>query len=295
VKKRNGKTIGEFIFHSKDSIENVKKKVHDAVPYLYPSRQLLTIGNDDKTKFPLKNTKQTLGELVKEGKLQTSDVLFLKDLGPQIGWATVFHVEYAGPILVHSLFFFFPSIFYPGYTIKPYSFNQKAAFALVVFHYLKREYETAFVHRFSAGSMPLFNLFKNSFHYWVLCGLAIAYYLYHPLYTPLKSTPLSYLFIASFLLAEYRNYHCHCILRDLRPPGTTVHGNPRGDLFEYVACANYTWEVLAWWIFAFFTSTLTAYFFAFVSTVQIALWAKKKGKQLPREPKGRKYLIPFVW
>jgi hypothetical protein len=42
----------------------------------------------------------------------------------------------------------------------------RLALALVVLHYLKREVETVFVHRFSNGTMPLFNIFKNSTHYW---------------------------------------------------------------------------------------------------------------------------------
>ena len=52
---------------------------------------------------------------------------------------------------------------------------QYAALAMVLVHFLKREWETVFVHRFSHGTMPLSNLFKNSFHYWVLSGVLLAY------------------------------------------------------------------------------------------------------------------------
>ena len=31
-------------------------------------------------------------------------VLYFKDLGPQVGWKTVFYVEYAGPIVITLLF-----------------------------------------------------------------------------------------------------------------------------------------------------------------------------------------------
>jgi len=293
VFKRNGKSVGEFRFGNDATVDSIKYQVHRTIPYMYPSRQWLTIGNDDKTKIPLKDNDKKLSELVQEGLLKTQDKLYLKDLGPQIGWKTVFHIEYAGPILFHALFYYARPLFYSN--LKPFTFTQTAAFWLVVIHFLKREYETHFIHRFSLETMPVINIFKNSFHYWILSGLNIAYFLYSPEFTETKSKLVIYVAIALFLFAEFKNYKCHCILRDLRPAGTKVRGNPRGDLFEYVACANYTYELMAWLVFAFFTQTLTAYFFFLVSFSQIAVWAKKKGKALPKEPKGRKYLIPFVW
>ena len=51
---------------------------------------------------------------------------------------------------------------------------------MVVTHFLKREFETAFVHRFSHATMPLFNLFKNCAHYWLSCGLMMGYVTYIP-------------------------------------------------------------------------------------------------------------------
>ena len=50
-------------------------------------------------------------------------------------------------------------------------------------HYAKRLLETLFVHRFSKGTMPLFNIFKNSGYYWGFAAY-VAYFVCHPLYTP---------------------------------------------------------------------------------------------------------------
>jgi very-long-chain enoyl-CoA reductase len=62
----------------------------------------------DGKKVPLKAFDAKLKDCgVKDG----AQIVF-KDLGPQIGWQTVFFVEYFGPILAHFVFFQFPSLFY---------------------------------------------------------------------------------------------------------------------------------------------------------------------------------------
>jgi very-long-chain enoyl-CoA reductase len=69
-------------------------------------------------------------------------------------------------------------------------------------------------------------------------------------------------------------------------------------MFELTSCANYTFEVLAWFVFAIMVHTLTAWIFLLVSTAQIAQWSVKKHKLLNQEfgkVPGRKILFPFIW
>lgn len=88
--------------------------------------------------------------------------LYVKDLGPQISWRTVFLTEYvrrtileliqgaltrfmllfikAGPLVIHPLVYHLPKLFY-GRTFE-HSQVQKVAYTLVMAHYAKRELET---------------------------------------------------------------------------------------------------------------------------------------------------------
>ena len=237
--------------------------------------------------------------------LKDGDSLVIKDLGPQISWRTVFFIEYLGPLLIHQLFFLYylntssPS-FTQMYNFCPFICNIdefSLAYACASFHFLKREYETFFIHRFSHATMPLRNLFKNCGHYWVLSGILISYNLYTPNYiSPKISIVLLSLLI--FLIAEIGNFRTHTILRSLRPEGTTHRAIPRGLGFDYVSCPNYTFEIVAWIAFAFMTGLWSSWLFAVVATAQMYLWAIKKHRQyrheFPDYPKGRKILIPFL-
>lgn len=158
--------------------------------------------------------------------------------------------------------------------------------------------------------MPLLNIFKNSIHYWLFSGLFISYFLYHPYYTPstflfsLSSivggdVVLYAIIIGGYLTCETGNFVCHMILRNLRPAGSTVRGLPTGNLFDYVSCGNYTWELLAWLVMCIGMQTITGYIFLFISFAQIAQWSLKKHKALIKEfgkQNAKPYiLIPFIW
>lgn len=52
--------------------------------------------------------------------LRSGSKIYLRDLGPQIGWSTVFLAEYAGPLVVYLWVYTRPWIFY-GVTSAPMS------------------------------------------------------------------------------------------------------------------------------------------------------------------------------
>lgn len=214
-------------FSSEPTVLEVKKAIQAQVPKLYPDRQRIT--TEDK--------KPLLDDRAKSG-VKNGDDLYVKDLGPQIGWRTVFLIEYFGPIFIHPLFFMASQKYYGAYE---YSDMQIVAIGLAVAHYLKREYETVFVHRFSSGTMPLFNVFKNSAHYWILSGVFLAASIYRPAYgaKALKGsiqTDAVYLTSCAVVwsLSELANFQCHVILRNLRSEGGRERKIPRGFAFELV-------------------------------------------------------------
>jgi very-long-chain enoyl-CoA reductase len=171
---------------------------------------------------------------------------------------------------------------------------------MALFHYIKRELETLFVHKFSSDTMPLFNIFKNSFHYFGLFGFLTMYFYIHPNYTPPAwGTPtIFYILLGFFLLFELLNLKCHMILSNLRPPGTTKRGIPKGWGFGFVSSANYWWEACAWTTFCVMAQTFGGYIFLVASFAQMLIWALKKHKRYRTEfadyPRGRKAMVPFI-
>lgn len=150
-------------------LADLSKALHAKLPKFYPDRQRLT--TEDKKAL---NLDQTLAE---QG-LKDGSVVIFKDLGPQIGWRTVFLIEYGGPLLIHPLFYYLQKLIYQDQFV--HSPMQKTVYALCMLHFVKRELETVFVHRFSHGTMPFFNVFKNSAHYWFLSGFNLAFWVYGP-------------------------------------------------------------------------------------------------------------------
>lgn len=106
VKARSGRVLISSLTVRKDaSVDSLQKSIHAELPSLYPSRQRLTLLGK-----PGKPTVLEAGTSVSEYALKDGDTVILKDLGPQIGWTTVFLIEYAGPAVIYPLFYFFPKV-----------------------------------------------------------------------------------------------------------------------------------------------------------------------------------------
>lgn len=94
------------------TIADVKVQVHKLSSNLYADRQAIRLEARGKT---LKDN-DTLQNL----NLRSGSKLYLKDLGPQIGWSTVFLCEYAGPLIVYLLVYQRPWIFFGDVAGAPY-------------------------------------------------------------------------------------------------------------------------------------------------------------------------------
>jgi very-long-chain enoyl-CoA reductase len=258
----------------------------------------------------LRITKGSDGSVVANSKnvsinstgLRDQSTVYVKDLGPQIAWRTVFIVEYLGPLLIHPLVYLLRPHLYQSAPAQA-SYLQDLSCILICAHFLKRELETLFVHRFSASTMPAKNIFKNSFHYWVLAGVNIAAWIYAP-GSPTAKEPNTLLLgagLLAFTIGELGNFNAHLTLRGLRSSGGRERGIPHGLGFGLVTCPNYMFEVLSW-IGMYLVSGLSfsVLVFAIVSTGQMMSWATKKENNYRREF-GDKYkrkrftMLPGVW
>ncbi|KAE9418079.1 hypothetical protein Angca_007742 [Angiostrongylus cantonensis] len=242
--------------------------------------------------------------------------LYVRDLGPQIPWKTVFLLEYAagfiygdGRRVVSRTLFTQRSYSWQNFKVlggsrKPHHFAVTYAFICWSIHYAKRLFETEFIHRFSNETMPRFNVIKNCSYYWGFAAF-IAYFTNHPAYTPpYFGSCQVYFGLVAFAIAEFGNLSIHILLRNLRPPGTRERriprpdGNPMSLLFNFVSCPNYTYEVMSWVSFSIMVQSLPSLLFTIAGFIQMTIWAKNKhriyNKEFPDYPKERKAIVPFL-
>ncbi|KAJ3225147.1 3-oxo-5a-steroid 4- dehydrogenase [Chytriomyces hyalinus] len=296
LKKRSGEVIKKDlnlgVSADEASVEDLSRAIFKAYPKWDITRQRLTT---------VDNKVLEKGKSLKSYGITNGSQVVFKDLGPQIGWSTVFVIEYLGPLLIHPFFYFNQKLIYGSEA--PMTQAQTWTLILVMFHFLKREFETLFIHKFSNDTMPLRNLPKNCAHYWVLGGLFLAAPIYRPGFVGFLGggIPESMLngLLGFFFYAQFSNLITHKILSDLRPPGSRVRKIPFGYGFNYVSCPNYFFEILGWVAITALNGSLVTLLFAVVGAVQMYVWAVKKHKRYLKEfgdkyPRNRKILVPFL-
>jgi very-long-chain enoyl-CoA reductase len=165
------------------------------------------------------------------------------------------------------------------------STTQWLAFGMIVAHFVKREIETLFVHKFSANTMPFFNVFKNSFFYWALSGLLCAVSIYSPRSLAARADqPLFDLVgLALYLFGETANALVHLYLAGLRSTGGTERKIPSGYGFSLVTCPNYLYEILSWIGIIIVSRDWTVAFFISIGGAQMFTWAKGKERAYRKE------------
>ncbi len=92
-------------------------------------------------------------------------------------------------------------------------------------------------------------------------------------------------------------------LRNLRPPGTKVRkipyptSNPFTQMFNFVSCPNYTYEIGSWIAFSVMSQSLPALLFTAAGFYQMTMWALGKHRNYKKEFKDyprRKAIVPFI-
>ncbi|KAG5477317.1 hypothetical protein LSCM4_04535 [Leishmania orientalis] len=223
-------------------------------------------------------------------------VITYKDLGPQIGYRTVFYVEYAGPIAFMLLYAMRPSFIYGSAPMPAYGYTQKLYIGLFIAHFIKRELESMFVHKFSHPTMPMRNIVKNCVYYWSFAAF-IGYVLCNPSFTP-TSAAQSNVGAVLMVINELLNFAVHYQLSTMRKSdGDTTRNVPQGPLFALVSCPNYFFEIMSWVSFSIGTNMLSSWFFTLAGFVQMADWAKKKHRgYVKADPANKKKaaILPFI-
>lgn len=239
------------------------------------------------------------GKTLSEQGVKEGHEIVFKDLGPQIGYRTVFLVEYAGPIAFLLLYASRPSFIYGSLGPKTsFSSSQQLFIILFAAHFVKRELETIFVHKFSRPTMPLQSIFKNSLYYWAFAAV-IGYPLCHPKFTPPESPMQVKTGAAVMIMNEIMNFAVHLQLSRMRKgDGDQARTFPGGPLFQFVSCPNYFHEVMSWVGFSIGTNLLSSWLFTAVGLAQMTEWSLKKHrgyvKADPAAMKRKKSIIPFV-
>ncbi|DBA92225.1 hypothetical protein WJX77_000065 [Trebouxia sp. C0004] len=278
IETRSGRELfsGGVNVAEKATVDDLKHAISQSNPKYYPSRQRLTLPPQigQKSGSPLVD-----GKLLSEYSLCGGSKVVFKDLGTQVGWTTVFFWEYFGPLAVYPLFYFLPGLLYPGVK-QAHSKHQVQFWALLYweFHYAKRIVETFFVHRYSKGSMPIANLYRNCTYYWIFAAF-VSYFINHPLYTP-PPVQRSAVALTLAMVCQLCNLRSHLILRNLRPEGSKEYVIPKGFAFNYITCANYTFEIYGWIFFGVATQTVAAFLFIAAGSFPMSQWAIGKHKRL---------------
>jgi very-long-chain enoyl-CoA reductase len=270
----------EFARASKKSIHRLSFKVGEG-------KDAIRLDSDEKT--------------LESYNLKDGSEITFKDLGAQINYRLVFLLEYFGPMVFVLLYSIRPALIY-GADAAAAAYDPVARLGVICWtlHFLKREYETLFVHKFSRATMPLSNLFKNCVYYWTF-GAVIGYPLSSPSYVAPAEMQVN-IGLGIFALSEIGNLICHLMLSNLRPAeGSQKRTIPSGFLFDFVACPNYTFEVFSWVGFSILTNIPYAYLFTLVGFLQMADWAQKKHKGYKKTydkeytKLKRKAIIPFLY
>ena len=202
-------------------------------------------------------------------------------------------IAYGGPILI--LLYYYLNLSNPILV-------QKIALLLSVFHYIKRTYESNYVNYYE-GLFNIPSLIGLVFYYWILFAIIVSRGLFNEEYSLDKqninrSVVTIVLFTIGMIYSEVNNFRCHKILSNLKKQNNGKRGIPYGNLFDYVSCPHYFWELCSWICFFIIVRTLSSFLFVIYSFISMFLLALDKHKEYIRHFGSkypyRKVMIPKI-
>ena len=290
--------IGLFIFVSKDLLKDDEKDKKDSKKVIRSKNNKFDLSENypEKLKLSTKNDLKIFEcypYIIKNHKNLT---LYCYDLGLQIDTPLANIIEYSSPIIILLLY-----VLKYFYYDKNNQLNtiQIWTIIMIIFHYLKRVFESIFVH-IQINSMEFKMFLIECLYYIIYFGL----YAQKQIFKIEKDLDnnIKYLYIVLFFISEINNYHCHIILRKIRLENENNREIPKGNIFKYVYCANYFWEICSWTFISLFSSIKSIYFFTIMGGFIMALWASEK-KRFYEKMLFKKYniininkkaIIPFI-
>ncbi|KAH7428177.1 hypothetical protein KP509_10G079200 [Ceratopteris richardii] len=242
VTSRSGKEVvkGGIQLSENATVKDLKASIHKRTGNLYPERQRLSLPLvSGQTQPTVLDGDKRLCDVFPEG---SDHIVILKDLGPRVKYSTFFY-------------------FFRKFVGLP---EKRVIYPRIM--------ETLFVHKFSHATSPLSFVFRNCCYYWSF-AVFIVYFVNHPYYTRVGETQM-YIGFGLGIICQLANFYCHIILKNLRDPkGQGGYQIPRGFLFNYITCANYTTEIYQGLGFNIATQTVAGYSFLVVAAYIMSDWA----------------------
>lgn len=241
------------------------------------------------------------GDLKKQG-LTEATIIELKNLGTQLPYRWLFLSEYFGPIPIMLFFSMRPELVYGTGVSTALPLATTVAVWAYVLHFVKRELETLFVHKFSKPSVPLDVFVRNNLYYSGFAAV-VAYFVCHPDAVVVPDSFVG-IFAGGMATMELGNLAVHLWFAMQRKQDKDASRPiPAGSLF-FVSCPNYFFEIAAWGFFSVLVNNhLAAWAFTIAGGLQMAQWALDKHRAYVKQEKKegtppvasrRSAMIPFL-
>lgn len=270
-----------------DIILDLKKEILNKCKFTSIDKLGLYYLTNKKEKVYLNNNTTNIYDYFDMHKEIKNPILYIYDKGIQIDTYLANTIEYSIPIIMIIIFSYFNSI---------WNDKKKLLCIMSMFHYVKRVFESNYVHIHNK-KMELKMLIVEIIYYGLYYACYCQFKIIFDKNLNIKINNKDYIFCLIFFISEINNFHCHLLLRNIRVKSKNTFKIPKGNLFNYIYCANYFWEVCSWVFFSLISGFYCCYIFTLIGFLVMLLWAlEKKRKYLAvlNGSKKTKAIIPFI-